>query len=236
MKSCSFAVCSLLCLASVLRCTSSGEVADPSLKHGPSAATEADVDVKATLYSASQVEGTHSHRQLENLCKEACNASKRQCIGACRSKLNKQNKQGCKLICINKHYACHNQCEVTQEGKLCVGALQNNKVSCIAACRRTNYTLLKRLRCKHGCHKTNRKSVLSCIIGDSSGGDSPGGKTCLKNRSELKKAVNAYIRNSSRATRVAKKYGYPIGNWSVRRVTSMKALFKNTDFNFDINN
>ena len=51
------------------------------------------------------------------------------------------------------------------------------------------------------------------------------GPLCFGSRSELVKAVDAYLANNSNTTELEAKYGWPIGSWCVGKVPSFAGLF-----------
>ncbi|CAB9526175.1 Mycoplasma protein of unknown function, DUF285 [Seminavis robusta] len=61
------------------------------------------------------------------------------------------------------------------------------------------------------------------------------GQECFNTKDELSQAIVAYMADKSATSEVASKYGHPIGNWCVSRITDFSGLFANQGaFNEDL--
>ena len=64
------------------------------------------------------------------------------------------------------------------------------------------------------------------VSSPTNGGTGTAGDTAFTSLPELREAVEQYLYDDSPNTIVATKYGYPIGNWDVSQMTTLKELFR----------
>lgn len=180
------------------------------------------------------------------VCKAVCNAFKKKLYPQCEkySRTIKE-RQICKEACIVHHYNCYNKCEYKRlKNNKCFKQHMREKDGCLDRCESDNGGVLKRIRCKRICLGDCRIKVRECPgfrpeknrkrpepTSEAISED----KVCFENGNELKEAVKKYIKSKNpKKSKVAEKYGYPINEWCVEKVTQMEELFADTDFNSNI--